>query len=726
MASCGTGVLAQLVSKTQIDDVITANETPEVSFFKAASQPYSQFATDWQKLSFAKQTLGTDVTETSADVQRTGDMLCHLYLVIKAPAIFNVSSAACDISGSVSNTALTTTAHTSSRVVAKKRAFVGSTRSDNGPGRLLSSGDTNETTDTMTFVSIAGDKTGQIYPGCRMQLIRFAANELQTATLTATNVVTKTDNTPGVGFASILMGDATTLGIHEVVAAARAVTEISAGVAASFSERNMTVAAVVFDGTNSHVSWHEPGVTVGNALVYTYKVFAQDNLGTLRPHMDASVVSINAPGVSATNALAAGPHRGGATTGIVSREPVLDPMNFAAHYGVYAPVQLIKQMSIVIGSNTISTLTATVIQAHLEMFTPSDRLMKRMVNASRDPEELNAWALQPNVWYVPVPFWFASSSGYQASLPLVALSFHSITINASFQPYTRAIVNGCGGDMTDRTITMSATLGGAAAVTLETHSGAKAIDAVTGMGDGTLAPSFASTRVVESAQFSVFMLAEYIYLSDAERELYSDMTDEVLITQWQYATEQILTSDEAREITLSFNHPIQCLLFAGRLQSNINDHRWGEYEGSTNPLSVSARNPVGQKSYWLKEAQLKFNNSARTCPHGPEFFHQLMPSLAGERVPDSHLYLYPFSLSSPTSTQADGSANFSRLDSATLTLTPFAHLFKNQKLWGGLDGATKAAGAGTMASGQQVYVEIAAANWNTFKFENGMGGPGFV
>ena len=743
MASCGTGVLAQLVSKTQIDDVITANETPEVSFFKAASQPYSQFATDWQKLSFAKQTLGTDVTETSADVQRTGDMLCHLYLVIKAPAIFNVSSAACDISGSVTNNALTANGYAGSIAAVKKRAYVGSTRSDNGPGRLVLSGSTIAVSNK-TYVTIAGNQTSKVYPGCRLELILYTPSGVAALTSTTATVLKKN----GVGTvadtltSNIVTGSAFSAGPPPVITdgaigsvsyvkatefagqTAVATITFNGGTASAFAQLQFTVGAVAFDGTNTHVSWHEQG-TVANS-VYLFRVYAQDDLGTLRPDMNASVVSINAPGVSATNALAAGPHRGGATTGIVSREAVLDPMNFAAHYGLYAPVQLIKQISIVIGSNTISTLTATVIQAHLEMFTPSDRLMKRMVNASRDPEELNAWALQPNVWYVPVPFWFASSSGYQASLPLVALSFHSITINATFQPYTRAIVNGCGGDMTDRTITMGATFGGDVAVTLETHSGAKAIDAVTGMGDGTLAPSFASTRVVESAQFSVFMLAEYIYLSDAERELYSDMTDEVLITQWQYATEQILTSDEAREITLSFNHPIQCLLFAGRLQSNINDHRWGEYEGSTNPLSVSARNPVGQRSYWLKEAQLKFNNSARTCPHGPEFFHQLMPSLAGERVPDSHLYLYPFSLSSPTSTQADGSANFSRLDSATLTLTPFAHLFKNQKLWGGLDGATKAAGAGTMASGQQVYVEIAAANWNTFKFENGMGGPGFV
>jgi hypothetical protein len=442
--------------------------------------------------------------------------------------------------------------------------------------------------------------------------------------------------------------------------------------------------------------------------------------------MNAAVVSINAPGVSATNALAAGPHKGGATTGIVSRDPLLDPMNFAAHYGTYAPVQLIKQISMVIGANVVSTLTALVIQAHLELFTASDRLMRRMVNASRDPEELCAWALQQNVWYVPIPFWFGSSPSYQSSLPLVALSFHTITINLTMQPYTQCIVNGCGGDMTDRAITMGASFGTGAATTLETHAGPRALDAVTGMGDGTAAPTFASTKIVESANFVMFLLAEYVYLDEAERALYTDMTDEVLITQWQYATNQILTNDDASEVSLRFNHPVQCLLFGGKLQSSVNDHRHGEYEGPSNPLTVSAKRPEGTRQYWLKEAQIKFNNSARTQAHGPEFFHQLMPSLAAERVPDSHIFYYPFAVAPPTGPQYAGSANFSRLDSVTLTLQPFSHLFKNQKLWGGLDGSVKAAGAGTMLQGQQVLVEIAAANANTFTFDNGMGGPGYV
>ena len=686
--SAGTGVLAQLVSKTQIDDVIEGGGTPEITFFRAASQPYAMFATDWQRLNFATSSPGTDVVETSADVQRSGDMLAHLYLVIKAPAIFNVSSAVCDISGATTNTAAT--AAPVNRALTK-RAYIGAAQHSEALGRPILSGVSTAAGNALATLPVADDHTARVPVGSIMVARAIPA-------------VPTFSDTPTV---------------DELETAA---------LASATAVRGQPIVVALSVVSATAFTWADHNQRTVNGLLYQFDIYEAPRhaLGGA----DENLVSVSAPGVRAANVLAAGPLRSNvAVNGIRRLEPVMDQRNFAAFYGTYAPVQMIKSIAIVIGSNTISTLTATVIQAHLEMFTPSDRLMRRMVNASRSQEELCAWALQTNVWYVPIPFWFCASTGYQASLPLVALSFHSISINLALQPYTRAIVNGCGGDMTDRTITLQGDLGASGTTTLETHAGPKFgngnTSSLSGLSDGAAAPTFASTRAVASANFTIFMLAEYIYLSDTERDLYSDMTDEVLISQWQYATDQSITNSSPLEVTLRFNHPIQCILFGGRMQSNINDHRWGCYEGPVDPLSISQTMPQGDALYWLKEAQLKFNNSARTTLHGPEFFHQLMPSVAADRVPDSHIFLQSFSLTSPTSTQIAGTANFSRLDSATLTLTAHGHLFADQSNCGGLNG-TAGTGVGQMASGQKVAVEIAACNVNTFKFENGMGGPGFV
>jgi hypothetical protein len=662
--SAGTGVLAQLVSTTQIDDVITANNNPLITFFKAKSEPYAMFATDWQRLNFATSSPGSEVVETTADVVRSGDMLCHMYLVVKAPALVNVSAANCDISGAT----LGNTGNTSI-----KRGYVGAAQHTGGFGRKLYQGlSTGMGANDQVVVIEDVDLTERVPVG---SVMRLTEHDTTAAVATSVRVVTIT----GVSYAA----NDTTLAFSDVLA--------------TFTTD-----------------------------VYTVEIYEPPRQALCGGNV--ALVSCNAQGVRAVNRLTSvGPWRSViATNGIRRLDPVMDPGNFAAHYGTYAPVQLIKQISIVIGANTISTLTALVIQAHLELFTASDRLMRRMVNASRSTEELCAWAIQPNVWYVPIPFWFGASASYQSSLPLVALSFHTISINLSMQPYTRCIVNGCAGDMTDRTITMGGDMG-SAPTTLETHAGPRfSTSSLCGLSDGASAATFASTTKVGGANFTVFLFAEYIYLHETERDLYTDMTDEVLINQWQYATDQSITSSSALEVQLRFNHPIQCLLFAGRLQSNVNDHRWGEYEGPVDPLSVSATLPDGDRLYWLREAQLKFNNSARTSAHGPEFFHQLMPSVAADRVPDSHIFYKPFCLSSPTGNQVSGSANFSRLDSATLTVTAHSHLFADQSAVGGLNGTSGTTGIGQMASGQKVLLEIAACNANTFTFDNGMGGPGYV
>ena len=654
--SAGTGVLAQLVSTTQIDDVITANNTPLITFFKAKSEPYAMFATDWQRLNFATSHPGSEVVETTADVTRSGDMLCHMYLVVKAPALVNVSSAVCDISGAPTN-------DESSLV---RRGYVGAGQYTGGLGRRLASGfSTANSATTVCAITVNVDWTAKVPVGSIM-------------------VLTPEDST-GKAYCVVITAITTTT-----------------------------------------ITWSDAN-QMPEEMKYTFVIYEAPRQAL--PGADVALVACHAPGVHADNKLTSvGPWRSIApSNGIRRLEPVMDQGNFAAHYGTYAPVQLIKQISIVIGANTISTLTALVIQAHLELFTASDRLMRRMVNASRSTEELCAWAIQPNVWYVPIPFWFGASASYQSSLPLVALSFHTISINLSMQPYTRCIVNGCAGDMTDRVITMGARTGSGTAVTLETHAGPRfSTSSLCGLSDGASAATFASTTKVHAANFTVFLLAEYIYLHETERDLYTDMTDEVLINQWQYATDQSITSSSALEVQLRFNHPIQCLLFAGRLQSNVNDHRWGEYEGPVDPLSISATLPDGDRLYWLREAQLKFNNSARTVAHGPEFYHQLMPSVAADRVPDSHIFLLPFGLSSPTGNQVSGSANFSRLDSATLTVTAHSHLFADQSAVGGLNGTSGTTGIGQMASGQKVLLEIAACNSNTFTFDNGMGGPGYV
>ena len=78
------------------------------------------------------------------------------------------------------------------------------------------------------------------------------------------------------------------------------------------------------------------------------------------------------------------------------------------------------------------------------------------------------------------------------------------------------------------------------------------------------------------------------------------------------------------ELSMRFNHPVSHLVVAGQLQSHINDHRYGDYDGPSNMFTISKKYPEGQRSHWLKSMQVHFNNSARMLEMPWWFFHETM------------------------------------------------------------------------------------------------------
>ena len=447
-----------------------------------------------------------------------------------------------------------------------------------------------------------------------------------------------------------------------------------------------------------------------------------DDADNVDPFLDAYLHNTD---TASSLTRSAGPNGGVAESlGITPNIPALDSRQIFAHYGTYAPCTLIKELEVVIGTNPISKVTGLVLQANCELWTASDRLPRRAVNKSSDPMEKGSWALSAQTWVVPVPFWF-NQGGYHSSLALCALSFHSIRFNLTLNPYTKSIVNGCGGDFTANTRTFGdkgtmTTVTGASA---QRGTGASLLDIVDG--SSTLA---APSTALSGSQFSFYMLLELIYLSDDERDTYTDMTDEILITQFQYASSQTLSaSKKSVEMPLRFNHPVSHVVIAGQLQSNINCDRHAEYEGPTNPLSVSSLNPEGIKTHWMKSMKLTFNNNDRTAEQPAWFYNETVPSVNAERVPDHHFYLYSFGLSSPNgSGQFSGGADFSRLDNAFAVITANDHVFANMSNIGGLDGSSTDADTNSITGGQKIHINAFGVSANVAKFENGLLGVCFL
>jgi hypothetical protein len=657
--------LIQVHVRTPVMDFLTGCEgDAQLTFFRSESACYATFATHWVRLNFQATALpaGASDLPTTADVPRAGDMLCHTYLVINAPAIVNVTDDFIDVNGERADAADGTHC---------KRMFV---QTGDGERHLSSLVYDVAINDTDADTRITATVTGK----------------LLAAIIDTSSVVQLQDSTGKVVYS--------------------------------------TVHSVVETGGNTVIHLTAIGSDVAFDLAAAGKIMIQGGNDTYYSATDtAKFLDIRYQhALTAVRQRTAGPTGavGVTATGLRPNIPVLDRNNIHANYGTYAPCTLVNFIECVIGESTVSKVTGLVMQAHCELWMSSDRLSRRAVNKSSDPTERGAWALNRQTWVVPVPFWF--TQGYHSSLPLCALSFHTITFNLYMNPYTRAVVNGCGGEFSGSVITVT---GADGSTTLKTVVGPSSIQAGSSSIDlmDTAAAPAAPSTVLSGSSFTFYMLLELIYIGDQERNTYQDLSDEVLVLQFQYVHQQTLTSGKATEMQLRFNHPVSHLVIAGQLQSNLNDNRYGDYEGPSNMFTISRKYPEGMRSHWLKTAQLHFNNNARTLEMPWWFFHEVMPQVSAERIPDSHFYLYSFGLGSPNgSGQFHGGADFSRLDSAILTITPNPHVFSNSSAVGGLDGTDILAGSDSITGGEQVVVSCFAVSANVAKFENGLMGICFL
>ena len=668
--------LHQLGSETPVVDYLQGGEhDTQLTFFKGESDPYAQFATNWIRLNFQQQNMQDGAVETStyAEMQRAGDMLCHAFLVITAPPVANVTAGAIKTDGT--------------DIGASKRVFVHGLKQDShhlqtSQSYSMKTGTSLATAGTTILIA---DTTGSLLDlvsiGDTLHLVSTDA------TAAAANVTT-----------------------HDLVLTA--VTNDSTDTTFTFD--NVTLAATIpaADATITFVAASKQSLGNNEASVFMHMKSNEK--------MASQHTRPNGPSLQQVPT----------ATGLSTQDPILDQDGIHAHYGNYAPCTLVKELEVVIGTNPISKVTGLVMQANCELWTASDRLPRRAVNKSSDPSEKGSWSLQQSTWCLPVPFWF-NQGGYHSSLALCALSFHSIRFNLTLHPYTRSIVNGSRGDFSGHEINVGTAAGTYVANgQLTTMTSSPSLAA----GDSALHISGSSSSLVvpattlKGSHFKFYMLLELIYLSDDERDTYTDMTDEILITQFQYASNQTLAADgKSVEMPLRFNHPVSQVVIAGQLQSNVNDNRHGEYEGPTQPLSVTDARPEGIKTHWLNTMKITFNNNDRTAAQPAWFFNETVPSVNAERVPDNHFYLYSFGLSSPNgSGQFAGGADFSRLDNAFAVITANNHVFSDQSHLGGLDGADTSSGPDSITGGQKIVVSAFGVSANVAKFENGLLGVCFL
>jgi hypothetical protein len=163
-----------------------------------------------------------------------------------------------------------------------------------------------------------------------------------------------------------------------------------------------------------------------------------------------------------------------------------------------------------------------------------------------------------------------------------------------------------------------------------------------------------TTPVISNA----YVLAEYVYLSKAERDRVIQSSHEFLIEQVQaLGVEQFAASNFSQKLT--FNHPIKSLIWGTQLVANETAKRLSDFtDGST---VYAGADPMAS-------ARITVNNYDRVSPRDALYYNVVQARQHFNRVPNRGIYAYSFA-DKPMEMQPTGTINASRLDNFYLKLT---------------------------------------------------------
>jgi hypothetical protein len=661
---CGQAAVVQTVAMTAIDQFLTAWAL--ASFFRAVSQAYAVFATDFCNVALTQGSLTNSATATTSSnctIERRGDMMAKAFFTCTAPAILNCSASACDRGGHTGTQTGTATE--------KFRALIGSTGTskwvpiDQGSTGVANAG-----------LTVAGGTNPTMVHSSTLAAIAQVGDRI---TLQSDNA----GDTPHVTTVSSVV--TTTLGLEAAYIIGAAVGDCTWKL-----EREINSGHVNCDG-NPFIS--------EDSDIWGWAMSRTDG-----PSPDDDTVST--------------------TGGFRYRSYGGDPRDLAAYYCPFAPAQLISSVTLSVGTQCLDSLNSSILTIYQELFVSNSKSTPRSVNGCRDKNLLKKWALQQQNWILLLPFFPCTS--YAKALGLVSICFHTLKLAFVFNPFTNIVVNGSLGKFTSQTISGSNDSLGTSGTAIEVQTNAASVaDSITPCFNASASTLTLPTDVLAGSNFAVGAMIEYVYIGQKERDTRQGVAEKIVMIEHQSTTQNI-SSSGAVTTSLPFNHPVKAIFFTSVLTHATNVNDVANMDGIHDPLTFNRASGRDSLVSPLASIQIKFNSSPRTEAHKTNFYREIQNQNIAERVPDTGIFAYYYCVSSPYSHQMSGSANHSRLDRVDVVFTPQAFLFKSQILAGGANFSATTAAAGAASTAANLLVTIDVISINVISIEDCMVGKVFA
>ncbi|MBT97110.1 MAG: hypothetical protein CL902_00585 [Dehalococcoidia bacterium] len=381
--------------------------------------------------------------------------------------------------------------------------------------------------------------------------------------------------------------------------------------------------------------------------------------------------------------------------------------NKAPFYTAAVGQYLIQEATLLIGSQPIDRVYNHYLNIWTQLSQKPGKDLSEMIGRYSTPEVAAARSRFFQRLFVPLEFFHTRASG--SALPIVSLQFHDVQVACTWNSIKKAICNmspsvtytDTDGTAVTKQFTTVVRPGQGSLNDSEYNNGC-----LTKFGYGSADAKSVGAEVSDS-DVTVQLEAQYIYLDLQERQRFSKGSFQILISEVQTMSTPTQITNETQQLNLTFNHAVIQLLFAvvQKKHEDSNDHF--NYDGVVEKTTGIAQNPI-------KEVDLRLNNQQRFYPTNGNYFRTVQCHQHQTNVPADHIMTYSFALH-PESENPSGSANFSRVDNAQLTLKFDKAMWSDNSAHGGDDD-----------SSNSIKVLVYARSWNILRVTLGLAGKAFA
>jgi hypothetical protein len=305
---------------------------------------------------------------------------------------------------------------------------------------------------------------------------------------------------------------------------------------------------------------------------------------------------------------------------------------------------LIDSATIRIGGQVVDTLWGDFMFIWEELTGKAGRRLTEMTGRRYTRSQLICDSREERVLYVPLPFWFTQNTGQ--TLILAALAYHSVSLYMHVNKLEK-LINVSRNDIVIR--------------------------------------KASNGHFINACDLRLFLETAYIYLSQQEREKFTQTIHENVIRQTQKHS-HMENMKKSVSIRLGFSHPTIELIWFVRLEVNKRTNNWTNFGG------IDGRDPI-------ECAELTLNSSSRFGSKPALYWRGVVPFQSHSNIPDCFIYVMTFALNPEETTMPTGACNLSRIDDVHLKIEMQESLRKHT-----------------------YEIVIFSRSYNIFRYEGGVGG----